>query len=787
MSEDQANTPVLLREQTASALKVLYGPAVYWGIWMRLLAIGCPISVAFALHLGLSKEDIGVLVSVGTLMGLSQVVTSRFSQRVKRKRALMLLGGTGEMVFPFLLVGLVFLPSLSRGQLLMFYVPLIMLGALTAHVVSPLWQAMFVSLVPENIRGRYMAKRLLVVYLVAIVTGIAASRALDLARTGPGRALDVTFGILFLIGLVTGIGGYLFTFFLPDATVPARTFLRVREIVRLPFTRPQFGRFVVFSALWNAGLMMATPYYIPFMYDDLAMSYTSVGFLDGLNMAVYAGAYLVWGACIDRFGCKPLLQALAFLGVVTPLLYLANTPGNTDLLYCGAVTGALFVSGGVLGATALLFKSLPKDEDTTPYFAVNMAFACIAAFCGTMFARLMLWVLRDTEWTLIGVRMNNLRTLFLISSAVWCLPLMALMFVREEGAATLREFLRSFSRGNFASYLSSYMVFRFTENPLTRAQAALRMGRSRSPMAVSTLVAALDDPHPEIRSSAAFALGETRQVAAAYPLIDRLEDGESDVRTQAAEALGKIPHGPGMEPLFKALDDSDARVRISAIRALADIGGPGVLRRLRAQLDRPFDREEFPSLVEALSHLGDVAIVRPALASLGRFQRDVIRLQVLNCVCRALGAKNRLYRMLMAEDLRRPAQAGKVFDEVRADLRRAVLRQDSPGVAQLVELLRGAADAHKTENHGVAASRLSSLAAALEEYGEPGGEHLLLFAACGEAIGMASAAGRGWPEAETRSLFMAVVLQRMVRCLVQRRRGDGTGNGGRTGDAGPAA
>ena len=67
-------------------------------------------------------------------------------------------------------------------------------------------------------------------------------------------------------------------------------------------------------------------------------------------------------------------------------------------------------------------------------------------------------------------------------------------------------------------------------------------------------------------------------------------------------------------------------------------------------------------------------------------------------------------------------------------------------------------------------AHLSALAAALSEYGQPSDDALLVFAACSEAIGMVATDGPGWSEAETRSLFMAVVLQRMLRCLGPLRR-----------------
>lgn len=759
----------LSREQTVRGLKLFYGVAICWGVWGRLLPVSAPIFVAYALHLGLAKENIGLFASISMLMGVAQVVTAGLGQRVKNRKLLILFGGLGEMLFPAMLAFLAFLPGLGGRSIFLAFILAIAFSGLSAHIAAPVWNSFFLNVVPDRIRGRYMAKRLALLYVTAIIAGLGASRLLDWARgcSVPG-ILNLTFAGLLLAGFLIGSIGYVLSAMAPEPRQAARLPMRASQLLRKPFRYRNYARIVLFNCVLQALGALAAPYYLPFMYDDLRMDYTSVAFVDGTSMTVFGCAYLFWGVCIDRFGSKPVLQQLLVLNAFTPLFYIACAPGETGLLYCGAVTSALASSGIALAYTALLYRSMPKDEDPVPFFAVNAALICVSYSLGGLGARLLLWALKDIEWQMMGMTMNHFRTLFLIGIGASLLPLLLLSQVREERSTSVRELILSLARGNLFGYAYNYLFYNLTASSPLRAQAILRMGRSRSPMAVDTLTSALDDPDPDIRSSAAVALGETRLAAATGALIGELEDRESDLRPHAAEALGKIRHHDAIEPLFRALDDSDPSVRCSAIRALADIGGSDVLAGLHSQLDKPFDREVFPSLIEALSHLGDHGAVLPALNSPGKFRSQVIRLQLLNCVCRALGADNRFYRILMDKEFQRTTLIRKLLEDIRDKIRQAEFEDGKISRETALSPVERALDAYTAENHAATVESLWRTAQALRQGGLPLAEHDARFSTAYQALDTFISRIAEQPTGETRVLFAAVIVRQMAHSLRRR-------------------
>ena len=199
-----------------------------------------------------------------------------------------------------------------------------------------------------------------------------------------------------------------------------------------------------------------------------------------------------------------------------------------------------------------------------------------------------------------------------------------------------------------------------------------------------------------MRRAAARALGESRSESATEPLVRELLDGASDIRSEAAEALGRLGSSTSIDPLVDALSDADPRVRISAIRGLASIRGDEVHELLFWQFGSDFDPLTFPTLVDVLGDRQDRRIVRPALSHLPDFPSPAVRLQLLNGVCRALGAGDQFYRLLSREDTDRVAAITRLLRRA-TDTLGAAHCIDTEDRAQLKALCREVVVAYEEE------------------------------------------------------------------------------------------
>jgi HEAT repeat protein len=173
------------------------------------------------------------------------------------------------------------------------------------------------------------------------------------------------------------------------------------------------------------------------------------------------------------------------------------------------------------------------------------------------------------------------------------------------------------------------------EDPLVRAEAANRLGRSQSAGALAPLLEALRDPDPAVRASAAQALGRLGLTDAVPALQLALDDPDPAVRGPVAYSLGLLHAARAIPDLIAATADASRGVRTAAGLALARIGRPAVapLLRLyetgasqRAQLAlRVMERDELlEPLLNALSS-GTTSERATAAELLVRFSEPRVR------------------------------------------------------------------------------------------------------------------------------------------------------------------
>ena len=649
----------LTRKQTASGLRWMFATAVLWGAYTPIAQVTGPIFTGFALWLGATEPKIAVLSAVVYLAGMVQPLSFFLTNLVRNKKAFLMAAGTCEIVLMLSVVGIpeVFPPGAWVGALMV----MVLLGTAAANLLLPTYNTWMSTLIPSDIRGRYLGRRTTLVYVAMIAAGYAASSLIDSFPEGQRYA---GFVCVFTFGVVVGVGGYLAAgraAFPPmDKVMP----VRFVQLLRVPFADPAFGLFLLFYLTWVLGAGFALPFVSVYCLKALNLSYTTIAVFFNISMAVMIIGYQFWGHIVDAYGARNALQLLMMPRALLPLIWALVSPSNyTWLLTALMVLSGLTFSGLNIAFNALLYDLVPEDQRKPAYFA---SWAGGVSLVGTCTYLLSGWLVREIEGvhTVAGLELGHLQIMFLISASFLVVPNVLLLFVPEPKTSKPGHAWSVIWRGNpFAFVYNTYAFSRATSD-VARAAAARRMGRSRSPMAVEPLAKALEDPSYRVRSEAAKGLGQTRQREAVEPLTRELDDEESDIRAEAAEALGQIATPDVVGPLLKAADDPDLTIRMSAIRALMEMGRDDVRDKLFEKFCGPFDRATFALLAEALSRSQDLRIVAPIMQALDMYRSPVIKLQLLECVCRALGTGNRFYELSCADDLAR-------MDRISRLLRRA--------------------------------------------------------------------------------------------------------------------
>jgi aminopeptidase N len=181
--------------------------------------------------------------------------------------------------------------------------------------------------------------------------------------------------------------------------------------------------------------------------------------------------------------------------------------------------------------------------------------------------------------------------------------------VRRAVAAALGEY-----RGDArAGALLARWVEEGDPSYFVEANAALALGRTRSPAAVEVLSRALDRPafQDVIRARALDGLGATGDEAALPVARAQYRPAASfQVRRAAIAAVARLAEGTlearrARELLETALDDRDFRVRIEAASSLAMLGDPRAVAALERAAAAELDGRARRRLKEAIAELRD--------------------------------------------------------------------------------------------------------------------------------------------------------------------------------------
>lgn len=651
----------LSTQKTAHALRHFILCGILWAIYGPNATPASAIFSGFALSIGLQEAHVAFLVSVSALVGVGELFAVAVSRFLARHRALMVGLGLIEITAASLIVTVkLLLPQYRFGTI----AALLVLAYAIGHTNNPPFSSWLSNVLPDEIRGRYIGKRMFVISITAMIYIFLASSWLDWQNKSYSAFVAV-----FAVGWIAGILGYLLLLVTPYPEVAQEEREPLWQSMKACWQNKPFGILTAYMISWTVASSMAGAFFGVYMINRLKLSYSVIAVFTNITLTMMMLGYLAAGNLAHRFGSKPLTQLLIIPAAFVPVLWaFCTTETYKWILPLACFVNGFCISGLGVSASNLLFKILPRGEGNAVYFAIWSAAMAAAAALGPFMGGILKDELpANIYWGRLAF--SELQIIFLLAAA---LHLIAVVLSRRlvEGEATSPRYLLAQFRGNLLYMVFSYGLYAVARKDEARGEALRRLGQTRSPLAVQRLMRDLEHISPEVRRGAVKGLGEGRFPEAVEPLVQELQDKESDVRAEAAEALGKI--GAAQEYLFAALKDhtEDVRVRQSAAMGLAELGTEEARQALLEALAGEFDRNLFPTLVEALARCEDLRAVPLALEGLKNLSAPVVRMHVINGICRILGEKNHFYRLATADEFSR----GRMREKMMARIRRLLGR-----------------------------------------------------------------------------------------------------------------
>jgi MFS family permease len=201
------------------------------------------------------------------------------------------------------------------------------------------------------------------------------------------------FSWLFGFGMAFGLLNALLFAVQPDVPLggPARR-PRLGELLRETFANRPLMRVMAFGLLWTMQIM-AWPFYVVYMLEDLKMPFLGVGIITSVQILTMLALSPFWGRVVNRYGCRPVL--IICTAILTPLCLTWLPMSRPSLVYTVMpfvhVVGGFAVAGLSVALNTLIYKVTPSQGRSMQFAVYSILVVLISAPMPTLGAYLPRW------------------------------------------------------------------------------------------------------------------------------------------------------------------------------------------------------------------------------------------------------------------------------------------------------------------------------------------------------------------------------------------------------------
>ena len=430
--------------------------------------------IGLALLFGADNFQIGIIMALPLLANLIQLISPYFIDHSTTRKRISIISyiiGRGIWVLAILLSFRI----MESSNAIWFFIIVIFISGIFNAIGNLALLTWLKEMIPTNKLADFFGARNIFATISGAVIYLIGAYIIDVSNV-----LE-TYGIIFTIALILGLIAILFLFKVPDKFKKKKP-LHVKEFIkklRKPYNNKNFRKLLIFSVLWGFAINFASPFFLVYMIDDLALGFiivsifsivSSIGRIYGLN---------IWRKLGDKFGAKPLLISCATVTSIVPLMFLFINSENYFIIPLIYFVSAISFAGIDISTAQLVFKNSSKKDDTyylsafTSLTGIISSFGpIIAGFIATQISTISNY--SNTNIADILEIMPPLKYIFLLSFIfrTSCLPLIA--NIKEPKSKDVRSLMKKIKNLRIMTlYANVYNFGSFASKIITIPQKEL--------------------------------------------------------------------------------------------------------------------------------------------------------------------------------------------------------------------------------------------------------------------------------------------------------------------------
>ncbi len=659
--------------------------------------------VIFLDRLGLSKGDIGLILSLIPFANLLAILIAPATARYGYKRTFILFFGLRKVVTILLLLTPWMVAHFGPGIAFAFVAGVVGLFAAFRTVEETAYYPWYQEFVPKSVQGKYSAWSNIATALVGVLSVAIAGWVIAVSDSLLGFMALITAGVIF--GLMST---WCASFIPGGAPVITDSIDGAKRNLREALQDKDFTRYLTGLALITLGTVPIASFLPLYLQEMVGLSASAAIFVQmGTLLGTVSSSYL-WGWAADRYGGRPVMLTGVALFVMMPLLWWFMPRHVAWGLYIAlaiAFLQGLANLGWGIGATRLLFGSVVPPAKKMDYLALWFAWAGITAGISQLAGGYILDYGKNIAGQFWFITLDSYVPLFVLAIFAPLFSIFLLAAIRGDSAVSMGQFAGLFLRGNPFLAMNSLVKYYSAPDEHTTVRTTERLGQARSTLAVNELLEALTDPRFNVRFEAIQAAARLKpdpQLTAA--LVKILQSKNPALSVLAAWALGRISDQSAIEPLREGLHSTYKSVQAHSARALGTLGDKRSIPLLLTRLEEEGDEGLILAYASALGNMRASKAAFKLLDLLKSSNDTEMRWEVTLALARIIGDEKQFIHLWRASRV----EIGTSLAQALARLRKKLI-QSYPHEAELPLLLNAAVDAFARDDLTEGAQKLATL------------------------------------------------------------------------------
>lgn len=392
----------------------------------------------FALELGASRLQIGILAALPALASLAQLAGAYLIERSKEcKRLCLLTSMTSRLLWlPIMMVPLIF--AHWSTDLVWCTIAVFGMSGFFGAIGGVAWLVWIKELIPPSQQVAFLGRRHLSNTGLSLIIGTVAAFGVDWSRRQ--GSVDVGFASVFGLAASCGLIGLMILSRIPAPAPIAPNGGSFSQLLRRPLQDPDFRSLVAFYGIWNLGVHIAQPFLAVYMLQRIGLSFGYVSALTTFSSILGLLTSNYWTRLCVEFGTKPVIFVATLADALIIVMWLFVTPqyhGLLVLLHCAGVFSAPLA----MGPNNLLLRLTPQGNGAFYMAVFNSAIGAVTAVAAVS-GGLLATVLDGWSLSLGGIDFGALRLIFVISALIRLASLPFLSRLIEPQATPVAQLLR---------------------------------------------------------------------------------------------------------------------------------------------------------------------------------------------------------------------------------------------------------------------------------------------------------------------------------------------------------